>query len=919
MAWPILPKQDDPQRLLQLNGVPIKFWLSAGEINEIIKRLSALLGEETSLYKGEFDYLAEIEAEHPLPEPGSYAHLRVIAGDDIFCRWDNTTKKWIQDGLVKDQEPVVIGTAENIRAVLEATGTKYYGTKDGVAGVWAFPEGTGGGTPVETVEGFKVFNFSNGYQGGLTWKPFSNFEFDGNSFSTTTTLTPTTADIPAGEQKFAAIVLNSNGTITLVEAQPAVNPSAPNIDPATQYIPDGGLILLSSGAATPEGVSLQKIYTNNSGIAGGEWDATISRGGARWDLASNEGEDGVCIKGTNLLADDMIQLTAEESIPVANFTELTFKIKNLVNTGLPAGSSGGFRFVANGNYIHSNGQIRTNSVLLPSFDTGGYDVTNTQDWQYISLKMPAFRFISINYLGFVFDHADPAVVPTILLDDIKYNDGSAPSGENFATVGYVERLHNEQKLDLDNKVDKIAGKGLSTEDYTTSEKTKLSALELFHKGIHTDITALRAAYPEGAGQTWHKGIGGWTGDVDAGAGADNVRYLWDASDLKWVIQQGATSAETAESIKSKLLQNPDTFTVTQAILDKINSITAIFTTTLKASYDTAASWVSTNGQNVVDHLTKWVTPTVAGKIPVSQADGSIVWQDKTPNKFLGTYTSLANLEAAYPAANAGEHADVDAGVGTDVKRYIWDADDNKWVTGGTGGTIDTSNLAKLDSTNNFSQPQNFVKLNIEDLGVSNPRTTRIKLSGSSTFSGWFSKLIFGVTSNGANYDMLELEGGNNSFGNSKIKLNANKTTVTQTLEVLGALTGLPKIDLTRNSHDVLSFSTFGKMSGSIYTENSNPQNLVFESVMNGGTGWSSGIRFRLRGGDGTMSLPLELRSNGYGDSWIQANSRIILSSQGIDLSNLIEAADDAAAGAAGVAVGRGYINSATGALHKRRS
>jgi hypothetical protein len=39
----------------------------------------------------------------------------------------------------------------------------------------------------------------------------------------------------------------------------------------------------------------------------------------------------------------------------------------------------------------------------------------------------------------------------------------------------------------------------------------------------------------------------------------------------------------------------------------------------------------------------------------------------------------------------------------------------------------------------------------------------------------------------------------------------------------------------------------------------------------------------------------------------------------LDLSNLGEYADDAAASAGGVPIGYAYINSATGAVHKRRT
>lgn len=73
------------------------------------------------------------------------------------------------------------------------------------------------------------------------------------------------------------------------------------------------------------------------------------------------------------------------------------------------------------------------------------------------------------------------------------------------------------------------------------------------------------------------------------------------------------------------------------------------------------------------------------------------------NHFLGVYTSLANLEAAYPTATLGDYADVDAGPGTDAVRYIWDEDEG-WLPGGTagGGTAATTTFTPaggLSSTN----------------------------------------------------------------------------------------------------------------------------------------------------------------------------------------------------------------------------
>ena len=484
-----------------------------------------------------------LKLAHPNALPGARAIIKVEGANDLEALWDEDAQDWFWFDFA------VLGISTDQGQLLQlGQDGKLLLTKE------MLPD-LGVGSPETLPSGFKVENFSNGYQGGLNWKPFAKYSFDSNSFTVTANITIDTSTIPAGQKILAALVLNSNGTITLLEGEPSVNPSAPNlIDPAIQMIPPGGLILLSSGANAPEEISLKKIYTNNSGVAGGEWTATVITGGARWNLASNEG-DGIVIKGNTLQANDQLKLVPGAAIPIGDFTELVFKIHNLVDTGLTSGG-GGFRFIVFGNYVDNRGRVRNSNVLLPSLDTGGYDVTSLQE-QFVSLKVQSLSFYEITELRFVFDHADPAVIPTILLDEIKYNDGTAPSGENFATVGYVDRKTQET---------------LDASKTYTDEASKW-------KGSFLNVTALNTAYPVGQE--------GWTADVDAGVGDTVKRYVWDVSDAIWQIQIGESTAETAASVRTKYLSNTGTEELT---------------TILKSLYNTASTWVTTNGQNVLDRL-----------------------------------------------------------------------------------------------------------------------------------------------------------------------------------------------------------------------------------------------------------------------------------------------------------------------------
>ena len=155
---------------------------------------------------------------------------------------------------------------------------------------------------------------------------------------------------------------------------------------------------------------------------------------------------------------------------------------------------------------------------------------------------------------------------------------------------------------LDTKVAISGSKVLSDENYTTSEKAKLAGLESSHfKGTHLTLAALQTAYPAA------NMIAGDYGDVDSGIGTDVQRYILDVNDAIWVAQSGAVGGETAASIKSKYESNADTNAFTDALLAKINSITEIFTTALKSGYDNVVTWVSTNGATVLAHIANVTT------------------------------------------------------------------------------------------------------------------------------------------------------------------------------------------------------------------------------------------------------------------------------------------------------------------------
>jgi hypothetical protein len=122
-------------------------------------------------------------------------------------------------------------------------------------------------------------------------------------------------------------------------------------------------------------------------------------------------------------------------------------------------------------------------------------------------------------------------------------------------IDLITELAELAELDLtaafDSKVDKVAGKELSDNNYTDGEKTKLAGLEGTHfKGEFVSLPALQTA--------WSVASVGDYANVDMGVGADVLRFVWDDSDQEWVEQLGVSTQLTGAQIKTMYEDQPDT-------------------------------------------------------------------------------------------------------------------------------------------------------------------------------------------------------------------------------------------------------------------------------------------------------------------------------------------------------------------------
>lgn len=184
---------------------------------------------------------------------------------------------------------------------------------------------------------------------------------------------------------------------------------------------------------------------------------------------------------------------------------------------------------------------------------------------------------------------------------VKYsNTGSVNTSdpvlpENSVNLNY---LNNS----LNSKVDKVAGKDLSDRNFTEEEKQKLAGLEDVHyKGWFPSLTDLETRYP-----TSDEGSHAFVDDPSG-----SILYIWNVGTETWDARVGESTEMTASQVKVLYESNPDTNAFTNDLKSKLESMTSVFTSALKNTYDNAVAWINANKD---DLATKDYVDNLANKV-----------------------------------------------------------------------------------------------------------------------------------------------------------------------------------------------------------------------------------------------------------------------------------------------------------------
>lgn len=145
--------------------------------------------------------------------------------------------------------------------------------------------------------------------------------------------------------------------------------------------------------------------------------------------------------------------------------------------------------------------------------------------------------------------------------------GKSLSDNNY-TTNEKSKLASLQNYDptpienqINNKVDKQEGYGLSETSFTQEEKLKLSTISDKYAGRFTSLTDLNSVVGVPGGYAYVS--------ID---NSPTVLYAWNNQLMQWESTILATSEETSESIKTKYEANPDTNVFTDLEKTKLSGI-----------------------------------------------------------------------------------------------------------------------------------------------------------------------------------------------------------------------------------------------------------------------------------------------------------------------------------------------------------
>lgn len=420
----------------------------------------------------------------------------------------------------------------------------------------------------------------------------------------------------------------------------------------------------------------------------------------------------------------------------------------------------------------------------------------------------------------------------------------------YYTETEIDAKLGTMQSDIDSKVDKVDGKGLSTNDYTTAEKDKLATVEpnanFYEHPTHTShdlglykVTVDSSGHVSGATLAAKEDI------VALGIPAQDTTYDTEISDLNGRIDSVENGLDTANATLSEVSQELENYKTTnnEAVSTNATNIETNKTAIKAIQEDYLTSSDKTQLQDSITQLSnKTIANTSAIEVLNGDGVGSVKQSiDNAFNEFaanvtndgvVNTYKELIDYAATHNSEFVTLVGEVDT-IKTDVSEIETDLSSYKTIVSDQFTEVDTTINNHIVNTSN---PHGVTK---EQIGLANVDNTS---DAEKPISGATQEALDGKADVGHTHEVGEV----NSLQGLIDGLQASYDSHTSNKENPHGVTkkhiGLDRVDNTSDAEKPISEAMQEALDGKTdvgHTHNANNITSGILDVLYGGTGCSS--------------------------------------------------------------------------------
>ena len=519
----------------------------------------------------------------------------------------------------------------------------------------------------------------------------------------------------AGQDRIDLIVgsfdTDGNGVIEIVKGQtsnPAIKPTAKQ---ETQI--EITFIPVNGGTTQPATIDNLVVYNENV-----EFTTSQTGGKANFNALTLPFDGTKCINVTGFTTGDEIKFVNAVAFKPLDYANYQFQIASLSGKW----QNNGILKIAffNGATKVSDWVIIDSTLNNTAGNPYSFDSSLTT-WQNIAVSLSAFNFSQNTADSIAIIKDDNKGAESFKLDLMRLQKGITSPKPPLSKTKLSEFINDVPFLvasdiigfDAEYTIDIVANQLKLYKDLVEVGTKDLS--------IYLDDTNL--ARLTGGTLNGTTGIATFTRD-DASTFTLDLSNLLDnqtASEVPFTPYLTITGTDLQSAVQ-ELKDEVDTIDISGKV-DKVTGYSLTkndLTDILKSAYDSAVTWISTNGTNLINHLSNIANPHSVTKAQVglgsvdntSDANKPVSIAQQTAldlkvdasaynDRFKGVYLTLSALNAAHPTANAGDYAQVNETGATDVLNYNWDAEESVWVPNAVSGSGATNTDQLPEGTTNL--------------------------------------------------------------------------------------------------------------------------------------------------------------------------------------------------------------------------